>query len=234
MVQGLSDAERVMWLYLTTGPQSTSVGIYRLSIAVAVEELGNLTETEFLERLEAVCDVFAWRYDPRTRVLWLPEWLRENPPQSPNVCVAWRKLLVTVPDCELKAEAIDAIQGFLCSFGESFRKAFGNLQVRLPQGFSKVSPIQRSEIRDQRSGSSSERSTYVNDIPAAATEAAKEASRYVEKNTADDVLVDTFQNVYRARTPTHDLPRDVALAAMKRELESEPGRSNGRFEKAAG
>ena len=42
-------------------------------------------------------------------MLWMPNWIHENPPQSPNVCVSWRKLLVNLPDSDLKFEAADAI-----------------------------------------------------------------------------------------------------------------------------
>lgn len=52
--QGLSDAERVIYFYCRTGPQSTSVGVYRISTAVAVEDIGNLTAVDFDYRLSTV------------------------------------------------------------------------------------------------------------------------------------------------------------------------------------
>jgi hypothetical protein len=54
--QGLSDPERVVYFYLRTGPQSTSIGIFRVSGAMAAEDIGNLTAVEFDVRLTAVAD----------------------------------------------------------------------------------------------------------------------------------------------------------------------------------
>lgn len=131
--QSLDDGERVLCLYLRTGPQSTSVGCYRLSAAVACEELANITIEQFEERLTKVCAVFNWPYDNTTRVLWIPEHLQQNPPQSPNVVTSWRKLLGNVPDCLVKAQAVEAIHQQLKELPEAFRKAFGSYRVSLPE-----------------------------------------------------------------------------------------------------
>lgn len=121
--QQLSDAEKVVYFYARTGPQSTSVGIFRVSTATAVEDIGNLTAVEFDARLDRVCAAFGWRFDPPSRVLWIPEWLNENPAQSPNVCRAWEKLLANLPNCELKYEAAEAILAALKDYPERFRNA---------------------------------------------------------------------------------------------------------------
>jgi hypothetical protein len=159
--RGLDDGERVVWLYLKAGLQSTSVGIYRLSSAVAAEDLGNLTADEFDRRFHAVRQAYGWYFDETVRVVWIPEWLNDNPPQSPNVVASWRKLLNAVPDCAIKAEAVDAIHRHLKDLPESFRKAFGSYRVSLPEGIEisqskpkakpKAKPQSVQGIRDQGS-----------------------------------------------------------------------------------
>lgn len=57
----LDNDHRIVWRYCKAGPQSTSVGLYRLSTALAVEDLGNLTPIDFDARLIAVCDVYGCR-----------------------------------------------------------------------------------------------------------------------------------------------------------------------------
>jgi len=47
------DGARVVRLYVTAGPQTTSVGCFRLSTAVAVEDLGGSAD-EFERRLDVV------------------------------------------------------------------------------------------------------------------------------------------------------------------------------------
>jgi hypothetical protein len=150
--QGLNDGEARVCLYALTGPQSTSNGIYRMSTAVAVEDIGNLTTIEFDVRLDAVCAAFGWRFDPATRVLWIPTWLDENPPQSPNVCVAWRKLLVNLPDCDLKFEAAAAITTYLKDKPKAFLEAFGKdlpKDIRISKAKPKSQPEANQGAGDQ-------------------------------------------------------------------------------------
>ena len=148
--QGLDDFERVVYFYAKTSPQSTSNGIYRMSTAVAVEDLGNVTATEFDFRLDRVCQAFHWRFDPATRVIWMPEWLVHNPPQSPNVCVSWRKLLANLPDCDLKFEAAQAVSQYLKALPKTFREAFGDLPKDLRN--SKAQPLAKTEANQGSSG----------------------------------------------------------------------------------
>jgi hypothetical protein len=161
--RSLNDGERVVWLYCKAGLQSTSLGVYRLSSAVAAEDLVNLTAEEFDRRFYAVCQACGWHFDESVRVLWIPEWLVDNPPQSPNVVTSWRKLLNAVPDCAIKGAAVDEIHRYLKDLPESFRKAFGSYRVSLPEDIQisqsqpkakpKAQPEahQGSEIRDQGS-----------------------------------------------------------------------------------
>jgi len=128
--QSLSDAERVVYFYCRTGPQSTSIGAYRVSAALAAEDVGNLTAVDFDVRLSAVCEAFRWRLDPPTRVLWMPNWVHENPPQSPNVLVSWRKLLRNLPDCDLKFEIADVINRLVKDLPEAWRKEWGKEPIK--------------------------------------------------------------------------------------------------------
>lgn len=162
--RGLDDGQRVVWLYCKAGLQSTSVGVYRLSSAVAAEDLVNVTADEFDHRFHAVCQACGWHFDEAVRVLWIPEWLPDNPPQSPNVVTSWCKLLNAVPDCAIKAAAVDAIHRYLKDLPDSFRKAFGSYRVSLPKdneisqsqpkaqaGSHQGSEIRGSEIREKGS-----------------------------------------------------------------------------------
>ena len=85
----LNDAGRVVRLYVGAGPQTTSVGCFRLSTAVAVEDLGGTPEA-FEERLEVVCAAFGWEWDPVARVVWIPDWFDWNPPASSTNTIAGR------------------------------------------------------------------------------------------------------------------------------------------------
>ena len=230
----LSDSERVVRLYCTTGPQSTSVGCFHLSPAVAVEHLGNVTMREFLRRLDRVVESSGWKWDAAAKVLWIPEWLKENEPQSPNVCKSWRRLLADVPDCELKLEAVVAIKVFLKAFAEGFQQAFGDLQVRLPATFPKssrkTSRIQgvRSTDHGSRSGEHGAALRGVDTSPLSATngKAASEEllpiARTVLKLTNPDSsiehLTDAFLNYRHVDVPKTEIVKAINTALAERRV----------------
>jgi hypothetical protein len=132
----LTEAERLVALYCLTGPPTNGLGLYRLVPEAAAVDF-NVSVQTFRRRFDAVCSAFGWRFDGEARVLWIPAWLDENAPQSPNVVKSWRNAHNEVPACELKAEAGAAIEAFLKAKGEAFSEAFR-----------KASPSS-SAIRDQ-------------------------------------------------------------------------------------
>lgn len=123
---GLTEGEKLVALYLLTGPQTTATGLYRLSVASAAEDLG-CSMRAFQRRLDAVVRALKWQYDAVVRVLWLPEWLDENSPANPNVVRAWRSCFDEIPDCALKRKAWAAVRAVLAPRGESFLKPFPEL-----------------------------------------------------------------------------------------------------------
>jgi len=229
--QRLTDPERVVYFYAKTGPQSTSIGIYRISTAVAVEDIGNLMPIDFDVRLDVVCRACDWHFDPATRVLWIPEWLDENPPQSPNVCKSWRKLLANLPDCDLKFEAAHVIYSHLKDFPEAFREHFGSLPKELRN--SKAKPkakteanqgagdqgIQRSESRGSRLGSERQRAHSNNgsgsDVPAHYLDTARETRKLVSSTRPLEEQIDAFRELLRRRN-LGECTKAQAEAAMQR------------------
>jgi hypothetical protein len=146
--QSLSNDQKLVSLYLRTGPQTNAVGLYRLSPGAAAEDLG-MDPGEFRRQLDIVCRVEGWNFDAIARVLWIPSWPAENVPQSPNVAKSWRSQLDEVPNCAIKATAASAIRAFLAERGQAFLKAFGEAS---PEESSKPSPIQdqdQEQIQEQ-------------------------------------------------------------------------------------
>lgn len=82
----MTDSERNMALYVLTGPQTNRIGLFKLSIPLAAEDLKRPLNT--VRRVFAnVVKAFRWEYDATTRVLWIPSWWKYNPPpkQSSNI-----------------------------------------------------------------------------------------------------------------------------------------------------
>jgi hypothetical protein len=237
-LQGLSDAERVVYFYAKTSQQSTSVGIFRMSTAVAVEDLGNVTSVEFDYRLDRVCQAFEWRFDPVTRVLWIPNWIHDNPPQSPNVCKSWRKLLANLPDCDLKYEAVAAVAHALKDMPLAFRETIATLPK--DSRISKAKPKPKTEANqgageqgirgsgDQRTRTGSRTTTTsepINggastEVPAHLLKTARQTLKLNPGGTPEG-KVDAFKDIHRSNgggnvdTPDVLAALNVALAERR-------------------
>lgn len=167
-LRALSAEARNVRFYVSAGPQTTSCGCFRLSTAVAVEDLDSTAEA-FESCLQTVCEAMGWAWDPASRVIWITNWFELNPPANPNVVHAWAKLLRNVPDCDVKAQAVLSINHALKELPSSFRDPWRELSKPFLAGESKAqsrtetiqgsgdSGIQRSGNRG--TGAGSERKT---------------------------------------------------------------------------
>lgn len=117
---------RDLWVWLIAGPLTTPVpGVVLASIGGVADRLAwPLPATrrcwqEIADREMATAD---WSHS----LVWLPNALEHNPPESPNVVKSWRRYLdENVPECDLRIQVEGFTQGFLKAFGKAFHEAFG-------------------------------------------------------------------------------------------------------------
>ena len=57
-------------------------------------------------------------------LVWVPNAVSHNRPESPNVVRSWRTMWLEIPECALKAEAFQHLKSFTEGMGEAFGKAF--------------------------------------------------------------------------------------------------------------
>jgi len=116
-----------LWLHLIMGPHTTAVpGLSSIGEAGLAEALG-WSLTGFRKTWREVEQLGMAESDWRARVIWLPNAIRHNPPESPNVVRGWRDTLDNIPECPLKTKALTFLKGFLEDMGEGFAKAFRDL-----------------------------------------------------------------------------------------------------------
>lgn len=141
---GLSPDAKLLWFYLLTGPEVTSVpGLIVAGRAHLSEALGwdlSRFDVAFSElRPKAHADWVA-------RVVWLPNATRYNEPANPNVVKGWKDALRAVPECELRNLAVSGLETVCESLGQAFAEAFRRvLGKRLPERFEEASPERLSE-----------------------------------------------------------------------------------------
>jgi hypothetical protein len=138
--RAFSDDAKLAFMFVLTHPHMTSVGAMRATIAGLAAELGWPSE-----RLsEAFREPFAkgvLKLDPKACFLCLPNFVKHNPPESPNVIKGWVNAFDSIPECALKYQLYQELKGLAKGLGEAFRKAFDSL----PEALAKGMPNQEQE-----------------------------------------------------------------------------------------
>ena len=177
-----------LWQFLLTGPQTRAVpGLFAIGEAGLAEML-EWPLTGFRKVWRELAQLKMVKADWRARLVWIPNAVHHNPPESPNVVRSWRTTIDDMPECSLKAEAIAALRTQCEAFGEGFAKAFDEASggpSRKPS--SKPSPNQDQEQEERDDGSHPSRKASTNGgrlvPPTAAMDAqvADRATRFLER-----------------------------------------------------
>lgn len=115
---------QALFLYLLTNPNTTSIpGLFRAGAAGMAEELGWTTEG-FLEAFREVMAEGLVKADLDSRVIFIPNAIKFNKPQSINVVKSWHYHWDEIPECPLKFEAYQILKDFIKGMGNAFLDAF--------------------------------------------------------------------------------------------------------------
>ena len=113
-----------LWFFLLTGPHTGPIpGLFRAGRAAMAEELGWPLEA-FDEAFREVSEQGMAKADFVARLVWLPNAIKHNKPESPNVVKSWSTEFDLLPECPLKLEALEALKTFICALGPGFSGAF--------------------------------------------------------------------------------------------------------------
>lgn len=119
----LSHLGKLTFLLLVTHPSMTMLGAMRATQAGLAEELKASPEA-FAEAFAEVLSKGLAKADPKASCIWLPNFLRYQSAESPNVLKSWVKQVEFIPECELKTLAVAGLKAFAEGLGEGFAKAF--------------------------------------------------------------------------------------------------------------
>lgn len=147
------DDGKLAFLFLLTHPNLTSLGAMRATKAGLAEELG-WAGPKFGRVFDSLVTADMVRFDARASFLWLPNFLRYNAPENPNVVRGWAKSLDLLPECALRDRVLHASYLSLARIGkglpEAFREVFGEgFGKGLPEPPPKGSPKQEQRTDNQ-------------------------------------------------------------------------------------
>jgi hypothetical protein len=113
-----------LWVYLLTGPHTTIIpGVSCIGEAGLAESLGWEVEA-FREVFREVYAKGMAKADWKARLVWVPNAVFYNPPESQNVIKAWSKTWPEVPECQLKVTAHTELKAFVEGLGEGWIEVF--------------------------------------------------------------------------------------------------------------
>lgn len=144
--RSLTDAGKLAFLFLLTHPHMTSLGAIRATPGGLGEELG-WTPEAFREAFREALSKGMAEHDQKASMIALPNFIRYNPPESPNVIKAWLGALDLLPECSLKTRVVERAKAFAEGLGEAFAKA-------LPEAFAKAMPYPEQEQEQEQFKSS--------------------------------------------------------------------------------
>lgn len=120
----LAPSGQALFLMLLVGPQTTNIpGVQPVGRMAFAEMLGWDMEAFDMAFAEALNEGLV-EADWKARLIFVPNAIKHNLPQSPNVVKNWAFTWSRVPECPLKARAWKVIHDALCAFGDSFAEAF--------------------------------------------------------------------------------------------------------------
>ena len=136
----LSTEGKLAFVLLLTHPHMTALGAMRATIPGLAAELGG---KGFAEGFREVFAKGLAKHDESASCVYLPRFLKYNPPESPNVVKAWAHSIDLIPECNLKSQLIQEVKGYAEALTEGFAKA-------LPEAFAKAMPNQEQEQEQEQ------------------------------------------------------------------------------------
>lgn len=121
--RSFSNEAKLVWFFVLTHPQMTSMGAMRTTIPGLAAELG-WTEKAFREAFREALSKGMVKVDEKASLLVVPKFLSHNPPESPNVVTSWNSQWELLPECDLLSLYLQEVKAFTEGLGEGFRKAF--------------------------------------------------------------------------------------------------------------
>ena len=115
---------QTLWLRLLTGPELTNIpGIIPAWEAGLAQALRWPLEG-FREAFREVSAQGMAEADWEAGLVWVPNAIAHNRPESPNVVKSWLPTWDVTPECELKTKAYHELKAFVEGMGLAFAKAF--------------------------------------------------------------------------------------------------------------
>ncbi len=185
----------IAFVYLLTHPNMTNIGAMRANVEGLCRELPMMDPKGFAKGFaEAFRKGFA-KYDPEAQLVALPNFVRYNPPENPNVVRGWARALDLLPECDLLSAHIAGLYEHVQTLSKGFREGFEEaFREPLAKGLAKQEQEQEQEQEKDSLARAGARGNAGND------ESATDAETHTEPplEETDDEIAEGFERFWNA------------------------------------
>lgn len=154
---------QTLYWFLRTGPQTGIVpGLYEARAGGLADHLG-WERADFDRAFSEIEGQKLAAADWEAGVVWVPDAIEDDTPQSKNAATAWGKALAELPECPLKDESFRYVLGFVegirQGFAQALREAFeqaratqitdNRIQIPDNRDSGAIAPHARAPAREQ-------------------------------------------------------------------------------------
>ena len=118
----LDDKAKLAFFLVLTHPDTNQLGMLRSRSVALAMELGWHPDV-MSDAMLTLCRMGMLMVDDKAGFIFIPNFLKYNPPNGPNSVKGWSGLLDQMPECALLNHAISCLKPFICGLSEGLQNA---------------------------------------------------------------------------------------------------------------
>ena len=121
----LDDRVKLAFFLVLTHPNTNQLGMIRTRSVALAMELG-WHPNDMSDAILMLCRMGMLMVDDKAGFIFIPNFLKYNPPNGPNAVKGWGGLIDLMPECELLTHALYHLKPFIDGLSDSLRNAMPN------------------------------------------------------------------------------------------------------------
>lgn len=150
----LDDKAKLAFFLVLTHPDTNQLGMLRSRSVALAMELGWHPDA-MSDAILTLCQMGMLMVDDKAGFIFIPNFLKYNPPNGPNAIKSWAGLLDQMPECALLDHAVFSLKPFVDGLSEGLRNAIPNdikdaITHAIPNDIKDASRIQEQEQEQEQ------------------------------------------------------------------------------------
>lgn len=118
----LDDKSKLAFFLVLTHPDTNQLGMLRSRSVALAMELGWQPDA-MLDAIQTLCQMGMLMVDEKAGFIFIPNFLKYNPPNGPNAVKGWAGLIDLMPECNLLALALSHLKPTIFGLSKGVRSA---------------------------------------------------------------------------------------------------------------